>query len=94
MNDSDIPVFTTKVLQACKQTSKAGRWARPKVSGEFNYKCCPLQVCNALGIKLILNWHETVGFARGYDGRPMEDADERFYTLGQGFRKIAETVGF
>jgi hypothetical protein len=37
---------------------------------------------------------------RGYDGRPSlaktnNDNDEgRFYILGQGFRKIADTVGF
>lgn len=95
MKDSDVPAFTDKILDACKRATKEGYWEPPRKLGEFNNRCCPLLVSGAYLAKVSpISSNEVSGFTRGYDGRRVDDADERFYILGQGFRKIAETTGF
>lgn len=101
MKDSEIPAFTSKLLDVCVQASKGGRYLPPEKMGSFNNRCCPLLILEkelGIGAGALatsgLTGQEVCGFTRGYDGRLVEDGDERFYILGQGFRKIAHITGF
>lgn len=72
MKDSEIPAFTAKVLNACKQMAKYGAWFPPHLEGRSNMHCCPLVALDATNREFCVNnltHNESLGFVRGYDSR-------------------------